>query len=96
MEMRMRIVAFACLSACGGGPALQKAPRVNPAIVAASAAAVAGAATLADPDAAARRQEQKSAGAVEKRSEEPPRRMPSQMLDRLDQVEEERRAAGED
>jgi len=42
------------LAACGGGPALQNAPRPNPAVVAGAVAGAAAAITLADPDGAAR------------------------------------------
>jgi hypothetical protein len=79
--------SMAGLLGCGG-PALRNAPRVNPAVVAAGAAAIAGAATLADPDAAARRQERhKQDGAVAKDSASSYEVMPSELLDRLDEVE---------
>jgi hypothetical protein len=78
------MMAIAALGACGGPPALQNAPRPNPAIVAGAAAAVAGAATLADPDGAARKQEEKRDGDAEKKAKKTREHVPSDVLDRLD------------
>jgi hypothetical protein len=84
----MRVAIFLVVSALGcGGPVLRNAPRANPTVMAATAAAIAGAATLADPDAAARRQEQKKAGEVTRTREAPAEPMPTDVLDRLDQLE---------
>ncbi len=48
------LVALSSVAGACGGPALQNAPRPNPAVVAGAAAATAAAITLADPDGAAR------------------------------------------
>jgi hypothetical protein len=84
--MRGWLLATVLLVGCGG-PVLRNAPRANPNVVAASAAAIAGAATLADPDAAARRQEAKREGDVGKRPQEVNDRVPSNLLDQLDETE---------
>ena len=52
----MRWIPLAFVAACGGpqGPALQNAPKVDPAPIAGAVAATAAAITLADPNAATR------------------------------------------
>lgn len=77
-------MVVAALGACGGPPALQNAPRPNPAVVAGAAAAVAGAATLANPDAAARKQELKKDSDREPQAQKGGEHVPADVLDRLD------------
>lgn len=75
------------LAGCGG-PVLQNAPRPDPAHVAAVAAGTAAALTLADPDGADRRKEaNRSHDAVREREKKEVVRVPSDVLDRLDQAE---------
>jgi hypothetical protein len=87
----MRLLFLAIVSWGCGGPVLQNAPRPNKAVVAASAAAIAGAATLADPDAAAKRQEQKREGDVAPAPQNVTTSVPSDVLDRLDEAEAQRK-----
>jgi hypothetical protein len=88
--MRRGLLAIAFLMGCGG-PVLRNAPRPNPVHVAAGAAAIAGAATLADPDAAKRRQEQKRESDVGKRPQNVDNDVPSDVLDRLDEADAQRK-----
>jgi hypothetical protein len=75
----MRAIAVVILAACGG-PALQNAPRPDPAAVAGVAAAAAAAATLADPN---KPQPEKKID-ENKREVEVKEQVPSGVLDRLD------------
>lgn len=102
--MRLAIVAvvvflggLAGIAACGGPPALQNAPRPNPAAVAGAAAAVAGAAMLADPDAAARRANaEKERDHVDAaRGVEVRQTVPADVLDRLDAAKAPRDAGAD-
>lgn len=75
------------LAGCGG-PALQNAPRPNPAHVAAAAAGTAAALTLADPDGAARKAEEQSpSNAAREREKNGSEHVPHDVLDRLDRAE---------
>lgn len=78
------LLATLALTAACGPPALQNAPRPNPAVVAGAAAAVAGAATLANPDGAARKQEQKKETDRTPTGEPVTTTVPADVLDRLD------------
>ncbi|MGN6111170.1 MAG: hypothetical protein ACTHU0_39090 [Kofleriaceae bacterium] len=83
----MKLASLAILLTACGGPALQNAPRPNPAAVAGVAAAVAGAATLADPDGAAKRAEENKVE-DEKRPKKVKATVPSDVFDRLDQQQQ--------
>lgn len=81
MRKVLALLAFG-LAACGGGPALQHAPRPDPTAVAGLAAAAAVAATLADPN--LNRTPEKKAADKSDRPKASHATVPSDVLDRLD------------
>jgi hypothetical protein len=81
------------LAACGGGPAMQNAPRPSSTVVAGAVAATAAAITLADPDGAARNvnSERELYRPIEPVKSTSGVTAPAAVLDRLDAAERQAR-----
>ena len=91
----MRWIPLAFVAACGGpqGPALQNAPKVDPAPIAGAVAGAAAAMTLADPNAATRGKPEKASEKDEPKPIEVKEQVPESALNNLDHKNDAQKTA---